>query len=254
MAVLREQGVNGQLEMAAAFDAAGFDSVDVHMSDLLSGRYSLAQFKGLVACGGFSYGDVLGAGRGWATSILFNNMLSDQFAGFFARNDAFALGVCNGCQMMSGLAELIPGAESWPSFVHNQSEQFEARVALVRVEDSPSILLRDMQGSVIPVAVAHGEGKASFASDQARQAVIDSNQVALRFVDNFHQATENYPANPNGSATGITSLTNTDGRVTIMMPHPERVYRSVTNSWQPNDWPEDGPWMRMFRNARGWIA
>ena len=254
MAVLREQGVNGQLEMAAAFDAAGFDSIDVHMSDLLSGRYSLAQFKGLVACGGFSYGDVLGAGRGWATSILFNNMLSDQFASFFARNDAFALGICNGCQMMSGLAELIPGAESWPSFVHNQSEQFEARVALVRVEESPSILLRGMQGSVIPVAVAHGEGKANFASDQARQAVIDSNQVALRFVDNLHQATENYPANPNGSVTGITSLTNTDGRVTIMMPHPERVYRSVTNSWQPNDWPEDGPWMRMFRNARGWIA
>ena len=253
LAVLREQGVNGQLEMAAAFDAAGFESVDVHMSDLLAGRYSLQEFKGLVACGGFSYGDVLGAGRGWATSILFNNILSDQFAEFFARTDAFALGVCNGCQMMSGLAELIPGAANWPKFVHNQSEQFEARVSLVKVEDSASVLLQGMQGSVIPVAVAHGEGKVNFASEQARQAVIDSNQVALSFVDNFHQPTELYPANPNGSTGGITSLTNQDGRITIMMPHPERVYRSVTNSWHPTDWPEDGPWMRMFRNARGWI-
>ena len=253
LAILREQGVNGQLEMAAAFDAAGFDAVDVHMTDLLSGRYSLNQFKALVACGGFSYGDVLGAGRGWATSILFNPALRDQFATFFARKDTFALGICNGCQMMSALSELIPGAENWPRFVHNQSEQFEARVSLVRVEQSDSILLAGMQGSILPVAVAHGEGQVAFASEQCRQQVTAAKQVALSFVDNFHQVTEKYPANPNGSVQGITSLTNEDGRVTIMMPHPERVFRTVTNSWHPDDWPNEGPWMRMFRNARSWV-
>lgn len=253
MAILRDQGVNGQLEMAAAFDAAGFDSVDVHMSDLLSGRYMLSQFKGLVACGGFSYGDVLGAGRGWAASIMFNEQMRNQFAEFFARKDAFALGVCNGCQMMSQLREIIPGADQWPDFVQNQSEQFEARVALVRVENSKSILLNGMQGSVVPVAVAHGEGQALFSSNQSREAVVAANQVALSFVDNSHQKTTRYPANPNGSPEGITSLTNEDGRVTIMMPHPERVYRTHTNSWFDKSWPEEGPWMRMFRNARLWV-
>lgn len=253
MAILRDQGVNGQLEMAAAFDAAGFDSVDVHMSDLLSGRYQLSQFKGLVACGGFSYGDVLGAGRGWGTSILFNEQMRNQFAEFFAREDAFALGVCNGCQMMSRLREIIPGAEDWPDFVQNQSEQFEARVALVKVEESPSVLLAGMQGSVMPVAVAHGEGHARFASSSSMQNLLANKQVALSFVDALHQITNRYPANPNGSVDGITSLTNSDGRVTIMMPHPERVFRTVTNSWHPDDWPEDGPWMRMFRNARLWV-
>jgi phosphoribosylformylglycinamidine synthase len=253
MAILRDQGVNGQLEMAAAFTAAGFDAVDVHMSDLLSGRYQLSQFKGLVACGGFSYGDVLGAGRGWGASILFNEQMRTQFAEFFTRQDAFALGVCNGCQMMSQLRDVIPGAEQWPDFVQNQSEQFEARVALVRVEESPSILLSGMRGSVIPVAVAHGEGHTEFASDQNREMLRAANQIALSFVDGLHNATTSYPANPNGSAEGITSLTNSDGRVTIMMPHPERVFRTITNSWHPADWPEDGPWMRMFRNARLWV-
>lgn len=253
MAILRDQGVNGQLEMAAAFDAAGFESIDVHMSDLLSGRYQLSQFRGLVACGGFSYGDVLGAGRGWAASIMFNEKMRNQFAEFFARKDAFALGVCNGCQMMSQLREIIPGAEHWPDFVQNQSEQFEARVALVRVEDSKSVLLNGMQGSVMPVAVAHGEGQALFSSSESKAAAIAANQVALSFVDNGHQTTTRYPANPNGSPQGITSLTNDDGRVTIMMPHPERVYRTLTNSWFDKNWPEDGPWLRMFRNARLWV-
>lgn len=253
MAILRDQGVNGQLEMAAAFHEAGFDAVDVHMSDLLTGRYQLSEFKGLVACGGFSYGDVLGAGRGWGASILFNEQMRSQFAEFFAREDAFALGVCNGCQMMSQLREIIPGAEHWPDFVQNQSEQFEARVALVKVEESPSILLSGMQGSVLPVAVAHGEGHTRYFSDGARQQLIANNQVALSFVDGSHNATTTYPANPNGSAQGITSLTNSDGRVTIMMPHPERVFRTLTNSWHPKDWPADGPWMRMFRNARRWV-
>ncbi len=253
VAILRDQGVNGQLEMAAAFDAAGFDSVDVHMSDLLSGRYQLEQFKGLVACGGFSYGDVLGAGRGWGTSILFNEQMRTAFAEFFAREDAFALGVCNGCQMMSTLKDIIPGAENWPAFVQNQSEQFEARVSLVRVEKSPSVLFSGMQGSVMPVAVAHGEGQAVFETDLARQYAVARDQVVLSYVDNSHKHSLRYPANPNGSIQGITSLTNSDGRVTIMMPHPERVFRSITNSWRSKDWPEEGPWMRMFRNARRWV-
>ena len=253
MAILRDQGVNGQLEMAAAFDAVGFDAVDVHMSDLLSGRYQLSQFKGLVACGGFSYGDVLGAGRGWGTSILFNEQMRTQFAEFFVRQDAFALGVCNGCQMMSTLHEIIPGAENWPSFVQNQSEQFEARVALVKVEKSPSILFTGLQGSVMPVAVAHGEGNAVFEADVNRQELVAADQVSLSFVDNLHKMTIKYPANPNGSIQGITGLTNSDGRITIMMPHPERVFRSVTNSWQDKSWPEESPWMRMFRNARIWV-
>ncbi|MEJ2344903.1 MAG: phosphoribosylformylglycinamidine synthase [Gammaproteobacteria bacterium] len=253
VAILREQGVNGQMEMAAAFDRAGFAAVDVHMSDILAGRVSLADFKGLAACGGFSYGDVLGAGEGWAKSILFNSRVRDEFAAFFHRRDTFALGVCNGCQMMSNLHELIPGAERWPHFVRNRSEQFEARTVLVEVLESPSILLRGMSGSRMPIVVAHGEGRAEFAAGGDAQAVFDSGLAVLRFVDNHGHATERYPANPNGSFGGLTGLSSADGRVTIMMPHPERVFRTVQHSWHPDDWGEDGPWIRLFRNARLWV-
>jgi len=250
LAVLREQGVNGQVEMAAAFDRAGFNAVDVHMSDILSGRRSLAEFQGLVACGGFSYGDVLGAGEGWAKTILFNSRARDEFAAFFERPETFSLGVCNGCQMMSNLKSLIPGAEHWPHFVRNRSEQFEARVSLVRIESSPSVLLQGMAGSHLPVAVAHGEGRAEFAGERALTCADHSGLVALRYLDNDLAVTQRYPANPNGSPLGITGLTSSDGRATIMMPHPERVFRSVTNSWHPEGWGEDGPWLRLFRNAR----
>jgi len=253
VAVLREQGVNGQIEMAAAFDRAGFAAVDVHMSDIIAGRVALDDFRGLVACGGFSYGDVLGAGEGWAKSILFNPRAREQFAAFFAREESFGLGVCNGCQMMSNLHELIPGAEAWPHFVRNDSEQFEARVAMVEVTESPSIFLQGMAGSRMPIAVAHGEGRAEFASEEAAVAALRGRAVALRYVDNYGNPTELYPANPNGSPLGITGLTNADGRFTIMMPHPERVFRTVQNSWQPAEWGEDGAWMRMFRNARAWV-
>jgi len=253
VAVLREQGVNGQVEMAAAFDRAGFAAVDVHMSDILSGRVSLDEFKGIVACGGFSYGDVLGAGEGWAKSILFNARARDGFQAFFERKDSFALGVCNGCQMMSNLHELIPGTENWPHFVRNRSEQFEARVAMVQVQDSPSVFLQGMAGSRLPIAIAHGEGHAEFESEEAMLQADLSGTVALRFVDNHGKVTERYPANPNGSPRGITGLCSRDGRVTIMMPHPERVFRAVTNSWRPDEWQEDGGWMRMFRNARVWV-
>ncbi|MFF7706941.1 phosphoribosylformylglycinamidine synthase [Pseudomonas sp. NPDC007930] len=253
VAILREQGVNGQVEMAAAFDRAGFAAVDVHMSDILSGRVSLEAFKGLVACGGFSYGDVLGAGEGWAKSALFNSRARDAFQGFFERSDSFTLGVCNGCQMMSNLHELIPGSDFWPHFVRNRSEQFEARVAMVQVQESNSIFLQGMAGSRMPIAIAHGEGHAEFANDEALVAADVSGCVALRFVDNHGKVTETYPANPNGSPRGITGLTSLDGRVTIMMPHPERVFRAVQNSWQPDEWHEDGAWMRMFRNARVWV-
>ncbi|MFV3414351.1 phosphoribosylformylglycinamidine synthase [Pseudomonas nitroreducens] len=254
IAILREQGVNGQVEMAAAFDRAGFAAVDVHMSDILSGRISLEQFKGLVACGGFSYGDVLGAGEGWAKSILFNARARDGFQAFFERKDSFALGVCNGCQMMSNLHELIPGTEFWPHFVRNRSEQFEARVAMVQVQESQSIFLQGMAGSRLPIAIAHGEGHAEFESEEALLEADLSGTVALRFVDNLGKVTESYPANPNGSPRGITGLTSRDGRVTIMMPHPERVFRAVQNSWRPDEWEEDGGWMRMFRNARVWVS
>lgn len=254
MAVLREQGVNGQMEMAAAFDRAGFTAVDVHMSDILSGRISLEDFKGLAACGGFSYGDVLGAGEGWAKSILFNSRARDVFEGFFHRQDSFALGVCNGCQMMSNLHSLIPGAEHWPRFVRNRSEQFEARVAMVEIPQSPSILLSGMAGSRLPVAVAHGEGRAEFGSAEQLQSLTGSGNVALQYVDNLGQVSEHYPANPNGSPQGITGVSSVDGRVTIMMPHPERVFRNVTNSWAPADQGEDSGWMRMFRNARVWVG
>lgn len=253
VAVLREQGVNGQVEMAAAFDRAGFNAIDVHMSDILAGRVDLNEFKGLVACGGFSYGDVLGAGEGWAKSALFNARARDAFQQYFERSDSFTLGVCNGCQMMSNLHELIPGSEFWPHFVRNRSEQFEARVAMVQVQESNSIFLQGMAGSRMPIAIAHGEGHAEFASADALLQADVSGCVALRFVDNHGKVTEQYPANPNGSPRGITGLTSRDGRVTIMMPHPERVFRAVQNSWKPEEWDEDGAWMRMFRNARVWV-
>ncbi|WP_282341279.1 phosphoribosylformylglycinamidine synthase [Pseudomonas sp. PS02288] len=253
VAVLREQGVNGQVEMAAAFDRAGFAALDVHMSDILAGRVDLEEFKGLVACGGFSYGDVLGAGEGWAKSVLFNNRARDAFQGFFERKDSFALGVCNGCQMMSNLHELIPGTEFWPHFVRNRSEQFEARVAMVQIQESASILLRGMAGSRMPIAIAHGEGHAEFESEEALLEADLSGCVSMRFVDNHGKVTERYPANPNGSPRGITGLTSRDGRVTILMPHPERVFRAVQNSWRPDDWQEDGGWLRLFRNARVWV-
>jgi phosphoribosylformylglycinamidine synthase len=252
LAVLREQGVNGQVEMAAAFHQAGFACVDVHMSDIIAGRIGLENFRGLVACGGFSYGDVLGAGEGWAKSILFNPRTRDQFQAFFARSDTFALGVCNGCQMLSNLRELIPGAEHWPHFVRNRSEQFEARTVMVEVLETHSLLLAGMAGSRMPIAVAHGEGRAEFRDgDHLRSA---GSRVVLRYVENAGGIAERYPANPNGSPLGIAGLTNKNGRVTIMMPHPERVFRAVQHSWRPDSWGEDGPWMRLFRNARVWVG
>ncbi|WP_087024369.1 phosphoribosylformylglycinamidine synthase [Thaumasiovibrio subtropicus] len=250
MAILREQGVNSHVEMAAAFDRAGFDAKDVHMSDILSGRVQLDGFNGLVACGGFSYGDVLGAGEGWAKSILFNNNARDQFEGFFKREDTFALGVCNGCQMISNLRELIPGADLWPRFVRNESERFEARFSLVEVQESQSLFFNGMAGSRMPIAVSHGEGRVEVRDDAHLAGIEQSGTVALRYINNYGDVTQDYPANPNGSPNGITGLTTTDGRVTIMMPHPERVFRAVANSWRPDEWSEDSPWMRMFRNAR----
>jgi phosphoribosylformylglycinamidine synthase len=252
VAILREQGVNGHVEMAAAFDRAGFTSIDVHMSDIIHGRVGLSDFTGLVACGGFSYGDVLGAGGGWAKSILFNPRARDEFAAFFQRKDTFGLGVCNGCQMISGLKEIIPGAEHWPRFMRNNSEQFEARVAMVEVQKSPSILFAGMEGSRMPVAIAHGEGRAEFAIDPA--VALEAGAVALCYVDNYGDLTTEFPANPNGSPFGITGLTTTDGRFTIMMPHPERCFRALQNSWHPDDWGEYGAWMRLFRNARVWVG
>ena len=253
VAILREQGVNSHLEMAAAFDRAGFDAVDVHMSDLLAGRRVLSDFGGVIACGGFSYGDVLGAGEGWAKTVLFNEQIRDQFQSFFQRSDSFSLGVCNGCQMLSNLKTLIPGAELWPRFVRNHSEQFEARFSLVRVEESPSIFLQGMAGSHMPIAISHGEGRAEFSSQKAMDRLLSSNQVAMRFLNNQGQVAARYPANPNGSPDGITGVSSSDGRATLMMPHPERVYRTVQNSWHPDDWGEDGAWMRIFRNARKFV-
>jgi phosphoribosylformylglycinamidine synthase len=250
VAILREQGVNGQVEMAAAFTRAGFDAVDVHMSDLVSGRVKLDDFRGLAACGGFSYGDVLGAGRGWAASILYNDRLRAQFEAFFADPTKFALGVCNGCQMMSQLKDIIPGAQHWPKFLRNASEQYEARLCTVEVLDSPSIFFKGMTGSRIPVVVAHGEGRVSFPQSCSPSKA----GAALRFIDNRGKPTENYPLNPNGSPGGQTGFTAADGRVTILMPHPERVHRTVQMSWHPDSWGEDSPWMRMFRNARVWCG
>ena len=251
VAILREQGVNGQQEMAAAFDRAGFDAIDVHMTDIISGSKNFSEFKGLVACGGFSYGDVLGAGSGWANSILLNPVARDEFQNFFEREDTFTLGVCNGCQMLSKLKEIIPGAESWPKFVKNESEQFEARFLLVKIQESPSIMLKGMAGTQIPVAVAHGEGRMEFDGEVLPEI---ANLVGLNYVDSNGTPTETYPMNPNGTKNGMTGLTTTDGRVTIMMPHPERVFRSIQNSWHPSEWQEDAPWMRLFRNARKWVG
>ncbi|MFA3790664.1 phosphoribosylformylglycinamidine synthase [Aliiglaciecola sp. SL4] len=250
IAILREQGVNSQNEMAAAFNRAGFNAIDVHMSDIIGQNLALDQFAGLVACGGFSYGDVLGAGEGWAKSILFNNYARDQFEQFFHRDDTFSLGVCNGCQMLSNLKSLIPGADLWPHFVTNQSERFEARVSMLEVQESKSIFFAGMQGSRLPIAVSHGEGRAEFKHTGHLRQVQNNQHVALKYVDNWGNVTQQYPANPNGSPDGISGLTSSDGRATIMMPHPERVFRAVANSWQADDWQEDGPWMRMFRNAR----
>ncbi|GJM12280.1 MAG: phosphoribosylformylglycinamidine synthase [Pseudohongiella sp.] len=254
VAVLREQGVNGQIEMGAVFDRARFEAVDVHMTDLIEGRVSLDQFNTLVACGGFSYGDVLGAGGGWAKSILFNPEMRAQFEAFFNNPDTLTLGVCNGCQMVSLLHELIPGAEHWPRFVRNRSEQFEGRFSLVRVEQNNSAFLGGMEGSRFPLAVAHGEGMAEFHSEADLQKLQAANSIALRYSDNYGEKTQLYPANPNGSVDGIAGIASQDGRVTIMMPHPERVFRASQNSWHPGDWSEDAPSMRMFRNARKWLG
>ena len=248
VAILREQGVNGHLEMAAAFDTAGFDAVDVHMTDLAAGRAELDEFAGLAACGGFSFGDVLGAGSGWARSILFNPRLREAFADYFARDDRFALGVCNGCQMLAQLAELIPGADHWPRFVANRSGQFEARLVMTEVLESPSVLLAGMAGARLPTVIAHGEGRIDgFGGDQAAAP------ACLRYVDNNGRPTERYPANPNGSAGGLTGLTSASGRVTIMMPHPERLFLRRQHSWLPPEWRlNQGPWLYLFENARRW--
>lgn len=250
VAVLREQGVNSHVEMAAAFDRAGFVAIDVHMSDLMAGRYDLKNFNALVACGGFSYGDVLGAGGGWAKSILFNPQLRDQFSRFFADENTLALGVCNGCQFLSNLSEIIPGAENWPRFVRNKSERFEARAAMVKINDTPSLWFQGMAGSHMPIAVSHGEGRVEFKTPENLTALQAQNLIVAQYIDSHLNVTETYPANPNGSALGITAITNVDGRIAAMMPHPERVFRAVSNSWYPEDWSEDGAWMRLFRNAR----
>jgi phosphoribosylformylglycinamidine synthase len=253
VAVLREQGVNGHIEMGAVFDRARFEAIDVHMTDLISGRVNLDQFNALVACGGFSYGDVLGAGGGWAKSILFNPDLRAQFEAYFTNPDTLTLGVCNGCQMISLLYELIPGADHWPRFVRNRSEQFEGRFTTVRVESNNSAFLQSMEGSRFPLAVAHGEGMAEFTEADDLKKLQSGNSIALRYSDNYGEKTERYPANPNGSVDAIAGIVSQDGRVTIMMPHPERVFRASQNSWHPSDWVEDAPSLRMFRNARKWL-
>jgi phosphoribosylformylglycinamidine synthase len=250
VAILREQGVNSHIETAWVMHQAGFAAVDVHMSDLIAGRVKLDDFQGIIAVGGFSYGDVLGAGEGWAKTILFNNQLAEQFARFFNRSDSFGLGVCNGCQMMSNLKSIIPGAQAWPKFTRNKSEQFEGRFAMVEVLESPSIFFGGMAGTQTPIAIAHGEGFADFSQTGDIGAVVK----AMRFVDNAGVATEAYPYNPNGSPGGLTAVTTADGRFSVMMPHAERVFRSVQHSWAPPGWGEESPWMRMFRNARKWVG
>jgi len=247
IAILREQGINGHIEMAAAFSLAGFEASDVHMSDILAGKISLADYKGLAACGGFSYGDVLGAGRGWANSILYNEKTKDEFSAFFDRSDSFTLGVCNGCQMISNLKEIIPGSNNWPTFERNTSEQFEARVASVEIMQSKSLFFEGMTGSIMPIAVAHGEGRANFSS------APNSKNITIRYVDYNGDATQTYPHNPNGSENAVASLCDDSGRITIMMPHPERVFRAIQNSWHPSSWKERSPWMKMFENARKWV-
>jgi phosphoribosylformylglycinamidine synthase len=258
VAILREQGVNSHIEMAYCFTEAGFDAYDVHMTDLQTGRANLKDFVGVVACGGFSYGDTLGAGIGWARSITFNPLLSDQFQAFFARPDTFGLGVCNGCQMFAELAQIIPGAEHWPRFTTNQSERFEARLSMVEILESPSLFLSGMAGMRMPIAVAHGEGFANFDPAKAGRGNSQAVLQAMRFTDNFGKATEQYPFNPNGSPNGLTAVTTADGRFTAMMPHPERVFRNVQMSWTPNDIHSDinahSPWMQLWHNARKWVA
>jgi len=249
IAILREQGINGHSEMAAAFNYAGFEAHDVHMSDILSGQKSLKDFNGLAACGGFSFGDVLGAGEGWAKSILFNSKLRDEFQAFFERKDTIALGVCNGCQMMSSIKEIIPGADLWPKFIKNESEQFEARFVMVEITKNNSLFFDEMIGSILPVVVSHGEGRIKFTNEDHQNLNESSNLISLRYVDNYHRGTLLYPMNPNGSQSGITGLTSSDGRVSIMMPHPERVFRADQNSWHPKKWETFGPWYRMFANA-----
>jgi len=252
-AVLREQGVNSHTEMAAVLTRAGFAAYDVHMTDILEGRARLSGFHGLIACGGFSYGDVLGAGEGWAKSIIFNARARDEFSGFFARPQTFTLGTCNGCQMLTALKELVPGSDAWPRFVRNRSEQYEARLTLVRIPESRSVLLAGMAGSVLPIAVAHGEGRAEFDEADGALRLRSQNLAALEYVDHRERATELYPFNPNGSPTGLAGVCNADGRITALMPHPERVFRSAQNSWAPPEWREDGGWMRLFRNARAYL-
>jgi len=250
VAILREQGVNSHVEMAYTFTEVGFDAYDVHMTDLQSGRARLEDFKGFVACGGFSYGDTLGAGIGWARSIMFSPKLADQFKAFFARPDTFALGVCNGCQMLAELADIIPGAGAWPRFTTNRSERYEARLAQVEVLESPSLFFAGMAGSRLPIAVAHGEGYANFAYRGDAAKVI----AAMRFTDHHGQPTETYPFNPNGSPQGLTAVTTADGRFTALMPHPERVFRNIQMSWTPGDPSAFSPWMRIWRNARRWVG
>jgi phosphoribosylformylglycinamidine synthase len=247
IAILREQGINGHIEMAAAFTQAGFEATDVHMSQILSGKISLSRFKGLAACGGFSYGDVLGAGRGWANSILLNSLAKDEFSEYFLRNDSFTLGVCNGCQMISNLQSIIPGSEDWPSFEKNTSEQFEARLTGVKINHSKSIFFNGMEGSIMPIAIAHGEGKANFGSR------TENSRIAMQYVNHSGDPSQTYPHNPNGSENAVAGICDESGRITIMMPHPERVFRTIQNSWHPNEWQERSPWLRMFENARKWI-
>jgi phosphoribosylformylglycinamidine synthase len=256
MAIFREQGINGQNEMAFAFDRAGFDAIDVHMTDLLAGRIDLKDFAGLVACGGFSYGDVLGAGSGWAKSVRYNPQLKDMFQAFFERSDSFTLGVCNGCQMISQLKDIIPGAEHWPQFKRNRSEQFEARYANVEVLVSPSIFFKGMEGSLLPIPVAHGEGRADFSATGDFEQCLTGKLISARYIDFEGEATEVYPMNPNGSPNGSTAFTSSDGRATIMMPHPERLFRAVQMSYRPRGSfeGEAGPWLKMFQNARSYVS
>jgi phosphoribosylformylglycinamidine synthase len=254
VAILREQGVNSQVEMGAVMERVGFESHDVHMSDILSGRISLKGFRGLVACGGFSYGDVLGAGEGWAKSILYHARTRDEFQRFFDRADTFSLGVCNGCQMFAALKEIVPGAASWPRFVRNRGEQFEGRFSLVELQKSPSIFFEGMDGSMLPIAVAHGEGRAEFTNDADARAFSAAGLVSARYIEGNRKIATTYPANPNGSPFGIAAVTNADGRVTITMPHPERSFRYAQNSWRPDGAGEYSGWFRMFGNARKWVG
>ncbi len=254
IAILREQGMGGHTEMAAAFDRAGFAAIDVHINDIKNNLFSLSSVKALAVCAGFSYGDTLGAGLGFAKRILFDPQLRDEFLIFFNRTDTFSLGVCNGCQTLSALKSLIPGAELWPNFMPNHSEQFECRLSMVQVEASPSILFEGMEGSRLLVSIAHREGRAEFLNEEIQKKVIQQGLVTLRFVDSRGRKTKVYPANPNGSPLGITGLTSEDGRVTILMPNPERAFRTVQYSWRPKDWGEEGPWLRIFRNGRVWLG